>query len=258
MNAPEVVQRDDTANPVEEIVHQVASDLELNYREHLDVQLQLHKAYIRSVPALKDAIQTGRLACIVHPFIAERISERIFDNTGGFVDFDEEEQPSIDVANPAKFLNPAIFIHRIAPVPGTFKGRIICTWALDICETARVTDILDKLSAFLNLNIDTMRLIFNGVQLKMTNTLADYDIRGGDTMYLYTLSSCTIRNFDGDTICGDHHHDYICNNAHCANDCGHCIEGHVSYIPSVHQNHVGGCYAIEDTGCHHDGAGRKK
>eukprot|EP00920_Eleutheroschizon_duboscqi_P016136 GHVT01038122.1.p1 GENE.GHVT01038122.1~~GHVT01038122.1.p1 ORF type:complete len:127 (-),score=3.89 GHVT01038122.1:682-1062(-) len=34
---------------------------------------------------------------------------------------------------------------------------------------------------------DRQRLVFNGFTLSSSNALSDYDLRAGDTMYLYTL-----------------------------------------------------------------------
>lgn len=47
--------------------------------------------------------------------------------------------------------------------------------------------MIQRLEPLVNTPPERMRLVFNGLTLSATSLLSDYDIQGGDSMYLYTL-----------------------------------------------------------------------
>lgn len=66
--------------------------------------------------------------------------------------------------------------------------RAACTWAFDEDpEQCQVCDLIQRLESLVNTPPERMRLVFNGLTLNATSLLSEYDIQGGDSMYLYTL-----------------------------------------------------------------------
>lgn len=63
-----------------------------------------------------------------------------------------------------------------------------CTWAFDVDpEDCTITELKQRLEDLACSTSDRMRLVFNGFTLAAPNLLSEYDIQGGDSLYLYTL-----------------------------------------------------------------------
>lgn len=167
----------------------VGKDLGLDANDIEEVRARLLVNQITTAPALEAAVREQRLCGLFHPCVTDAIAARVSGRVLPMFDLDEFSETRLKVKNPAKFANGAVFVHRIAPVPGTRKGRIAVTWAFDLdVETTTVAELLQHLEVLVgDVPVDRMRLVFNGFTMSTTSSLRSYDVTPGDTLFLYTL-----------------------------------------------------------------------
>ncbi|KEP62309.1 UNVERIFIED_CONTAM: hypothetical protein HHA_278780 [Hammondia hammondi] len=167
----------------------IGKDLGLDADGVEDIRARLLVNHITTGEALEAAVREQRLCGLFHPRVTEAIVARVTGRALPMFDLDEFMETRLRVKNPAKFAHGAIFVHRIAPVPGTRKGRIAVTWAFDLdLETTTVAELLQRLELLVgDVPVDRMRLVFNGFSMATTSSLQSYDVRSGDTLFLYTL-----------------------------------------------------------------------
>ncbi|CDJ42159.1 hypothetical protein, conserved [Eimeria tenella] len=159
---------------IDDIVDGVAEDLGLSRDAHLE--------------ALEDALKDKKLCGVVHPYVADALLNRLRNKPNETFEFDVYPEVRLETRNPTHFKNLAIFVHRVAPIPGSNKGKIACTWAFDVDPLEySVSELKARLERLALTKMEHMRLVFNGFTLTATNSLADYDIQGGDSLYLYTV-----------------------------------------------------------------------
>ncbi|PHJ21145.1 ubiquitin family protein [Cystoisospora suis] len=171
------------------LLKDLREDLGLDKNALQDIKLRLASAYIRDIHELWSAVRQRRLCGLLHPYITEALCARLTGEPLPLFDLGEYSEARMKIRNPAKFHHGAIFVHRVAPVPGTRKGKIAVTWAFDMdLEETTVAELLQRLETLIrDIPVDRMRLVFNGFTLAATSSLASYDITEGDTLYLYTL-----------------------------------------------------------------------
>ncbi|CDJ58301.1 hypothetical protein, conserved [Eimeria maxima] len=109
---------------IDDIVDGVAQDLGLSREAHLDVKLKLREHYIRSTQALADAIKEKKLCGVVHPYVADALYNRLNNKPNETFEYDVYPETRLQTRNPTHFKNVAIFVHRVAPIPGSNKGKI--------------------------------------------------------------------------------------------------------------------------------------
>ncbi|EPT25287.1 hypothetical protein TGME49_278780 [Toxoplasma gondii ME49] len=174
---------------IDTFLKKIGKDLGLDADGVEDIRARLLVNQITTGEALEAAVREQRLCGLFHPRVTEAIVARVTGRGLPMFDLDEFMETRLRVKNPAKFLHGAIFVHRIAPVPGTRKGRIAVTWAFDLdLETTTVAELLQRLELLVgDVPVDRMRLVFNGFSMATTSSLQSYDVRSGDTLYLYTL-----------------------------------------------------------------------
>ncbi|CDJ51966.1 hypothetical protein, conserved [Eimeria brunetti] len=181
---------------IDDIVDGVAEDLGLSREVHLE--------------ALADALKGKKLCGVVHPYIADALYNRLNNKPNETFEYDVYPEARLQTRNPTHFKNAAIFVHRVAPIPGSNKGKIgensqqqqqqqvqqqlqqqqdnTCTWAFDVDpEECRVQELQQRLARLAAAKPERMRLVFNGFTLSAANMLSEYDVRAGDSLYLYTL-----------------------------------------------------------------------
>ncbi|XP_026192198.1 uncharacterized protein LOC34621058 [Cyclospora cayetanensis] len=159
---------------IDDLVDGVAEDLGLTREAHLE--------------ALEDGLKDKKLCGIVHPYVADALLNRLYKIPNETFEVDVYPSSRLVTRNPTHFKNVAIFVHRVAPIPGSSKGKLACTWAFDLDpEECSVAELKRRLELLASTSSERMRLVFNGFTLTATNALAEYDIQGGDSLYLYTV-----------------------------------------------------------------------
>ncbi|PFH31315.1 hypothetical protein BESB_027500 [Besnoitia besnoiti] len=194
----------DSPRSLDRFLARVAGDLELDGRAVADIKARLKTSHIITEKELREAVAERRLCGLLHPYISEAIAACVCGHPIPFFDLDDYSESKIEIRNPSNFRNGALFVHRIAPVPGTRKGKIAVTWAFDLdLERTTVAELLQRLEALVpDVPVERMRLVFNGFTMAATSTLGSYDVVAGDTLYLYTLRS---PNTQVSFLCGPRH-----------------------------------------------------
>ncbi|KAL8272043.1 hypothetical protein Esti_004030 [Eimeria stiedai] len=234
---------------IDDVVDDVAAELGLTREAHLEIKLNLRRAFIRSIPALEDAVTDKKLCGIVHPYVADALANRLKSRSNHTFDFSaapaaaatlnflglifkspaatataepttaaaKQQQQQLEKracsvcdrdAQPYPFQKRRYLRAQGGPHPRELQrearqyvpleilndlaaaavAAAACTWAFDVDpEACRVSELKSRLEGPACSSSERMCLVFNGFTLAATNMLSDYEIQGGDSIYLYTL-----------------------------------------------------------------------
>lgn len=221
---------------IEEATEEVANQMNLSNEERNHIRKDLYKCNIKTIGNLKSAIETKKLRNIIGRSIAAAFEAYINSYSGndhknnqtnkknmiyaneGIIDFAElaDKEEAFNIRNPSNFRNEALYVHRVAPIPNSTRGKIVCTWAMDVDpERCLVKELLERISSYTNLDISRLKLIFSGCELKHSCSLSDYDIMGGSTLYLYSIKPNREKRLDVNICSVTDYNDCCC----CCSSC---------------------------------------